>query len=58
MNRHQRRAAAAQPMRTVIFRRAEGWYPIEVRHDEDLEKHVELNPGTLSIEDMDGNVLR
>lgn len=35
-------------MRTVIFFREEGWYPVE---------HVDLNPGTKRVEDIDGNVL-
>jgi hypothetical protein len=43
--------------RTVIFFRREGWYPVEVSEDEDLGKHVELNPGTLRIEDIEGRVL-
>lgn len=61
MNRQMRRAMEAEQratgMQTVIFRRADGWYPIEVRLDEDLSKHAEINPGTLAIEDMAGNVL-
>lgn len=43
--------------RTVIFFREGFFYPVMVRPDEDLAKHVELNPGTLRIEDTDGNVL-
>ena len=43
--------------RIVVFFRKGGWYPINVREDEDLSKHVELNPGTIRIEDIYGNVL-
>lgn len=43
--------------RMVIFHRAEGWYPIMVRENEDLAAHAELNPGTLRIEDTEGNIL-
>ena len=43
--------------RTVIFFRKEGWYPIAVRENEDLAHHAELNPGTLRIEDIAGNIL-
>jgi len=44
-------------MRVFIFRRKDGWYPIELHADEDLAKHAELNPGTLRIEDTEGKVL-
>lgn len=43
--------------KVVIFFREEGWYPIMVREDEDLAVHAELNPGTLRIEDINGNIL-
>lgn len=43
--------------RVVVFIRAEGFYPITVRADESLARHAELNPGTLRIDDIDGNVL-
>lgn len=56
MNSHNRDLGTTLT-RTVIFRRAEGWYPIQVRENEDLAKHAELNPGTLTIEDTEGNVL-
>lgn len=47
----------AKGMRTVIFFRAEGWYPITLPVGEDLEPHVKCNPGTLRIEDIKGKVL-
>lgn len=40
----------------VIFFRDEGWYPVEL-DSADIAKHVELNPGTIRIEDLKGNVL-
>ena len=61
MSRRDRRAAEAQARKTgkqvVIFRRADGWYPLELPVGEDLARHAELNPGTLSIEDAAGTVL-
>ena len=44
-------------MRVVLFHRKEGWYPIEAPIDDDLAHHAELNPGTLKITDIDGNIL-
>ena len=45
----------------LIFCRAEGFYAIEAVPDRDLkqqaEEHAALNPGTLRVEDVDGNVL-
>lgn len=40
----------------LIFFRAEGWYPIECnRHAAKI--HAELNPGTIRVETIDGEVL-
>lgn len=51
----------ARPPPVLIFIRAEGFYPIEALPDRDLAQqavdHAELNPGTLRVEDVDGNVL-
>lgn len=45
----------------LIFKRADLFYPVECPDEyttpEHLAEHAALNPGTLSIEDMDGNVL-
>ena len=61
MSRHDRRAAEAHSRQTgkqmVVFRRADCWYPLELPLDDDLSKHAEMNPGTLSIEDAFGKVL-
>ena len=49
------------PDRIMIFFRAEGFYPIAAVKGIDLaaraRDHAELNPGTLRIEDGEGNVL-
>lgn len=47
----------AEERQLVIFFRKEGFYPLELLVNEDLAKHAELNPGTLRIEDVRGNVL-
>jgi hypothetical protein len=46
-------------MRTIIFFRAEGWYPTEYpRSHTDWAAEAKRNPGTLRIEDaLTGNVL-
>lgn len=44
-------------MRIVMFFRANGFYPLELPITDDLAAHAEQNPGTLRIEDIDGNVL-
>ena len=40
-----------------VFVRAEGFYVVGLAADDDLSRHAELNPGTLRIEDLAGNVL-
>lgn len=40
-----------------IFIREGVFYVIDLPVDEDLNLHATLNPGTLRIEDMSGNVL-
>lgn len=40
-----------------IFIRAEGFYSVALPADDDLNEHARCNPGTLRIEDLDGNVL-
>lgn len=44
-------------MQIVIFFREGMFYPLELPKGEDLAKHAERNPGTLHIEDIEGNVL-
>jgi hypothetical protein len=41
----------------VVFIRADCFYVITGRRNEDWAKHAELNPGTQRIEDMEGNIL-
>lgn len=40
-----------------IFVREGTFYVIPLPEDDDLNNHAELNPGTLRIEDIAGNVL-
>jgi hypothetical protein len=46
---------------TVIFIRQEGFYPVTLSGKKpaavEAADHAALNPGTLRIEDMNGNVL-
>lgn len=47
--------------RTVIFFRKEGFYQIQLSGlksvAEEVADHVALNPGTLRVEDFDGDVI-
>ena len=43
--------------RIVIFFREEGFYPLELPVTDDLAEHARWNPGTLRIEDTEGNIL-
>lgn len=40
-----------------VFVREEGFYTVGLAADDDLNRHAEMNPGTLRIEDVAGNVL-
>lgn len=40
-----------------IFFRNEGWYPVECKDDADVLVHVELNPGTIRVEDINRRVV-
>jgi len=45
-------------MISAVFFREDGFYILDdLSEDEDWAKHAELNPGTLRIEDINGNVL-
>lgn len=45
----------------VIFVRADCFYPVQLMGEKptviEAAEHAELNPGTLRIEDMEGNVI-
>ena len=45
------------PTRVVIFFREGTFYPLELPVTDDLAAHAEANPGTLRIEDHEGNIL-
>jgi hypothetical protein len=40
-----------------VFHRAEAFYVIDLPEDEDLARHAELNPGTLMVTNMFGDIL-
>jgi hypothetical protein len=40
-----------------VFRRAEGFYIIDLPADDDLAEHARPNPGTLRIETVSGEQL-
>jgi hypothetical protein len=40
-----------------VFRRAEGFYIIDLPADDDLAEHARLNPGTIRIETVSGEQL-
>jgi hypothetical protein len=42
---------------TYLFIRKEHFYPIELEDDEEARRHAELNPGTVRVEDIYGNVI-
>ena len=44
-------------MQSYIFFRTEGWYPVECDDDAEVLVHIELNPGTIRVEDIDGRVV-
>lgn len=48
-------------MPTLVFFREEGFYPVEVPDwlplKTQAETHASVNPGTLRVEDIHGNVL-
>ena len=48
-------------MAVMVFFREEGFYPVDAMPGAPLEKQAEdpalLNPGTLKVEDLEGNVL-
>lgn len=48
------------PTRPTIFFRKDGFYVVNTYDDEgyaELAEHARLNPGTIRIEDVKGNVL-
>lgn len=44
-------------MRTYIFFRKEGWYPVRLKDDADALANAKLNPGTLKVETVKGRVV-
>jgi hypothetical protein len=57
LNRHRERdVSESLEVQLYIFFREEGWYPVEIPPDH-LLANVELNPGTLKVEDLEGNIV-
>ncbi|HVJ44692.1 MAG TPA: hypothetical protein VM639_24560 [Dongiaceae bacterium] len=44
-------------MTVYIFFRDIGWYPVELKDDQDAKAIAECNPGTLRVEDINGRVV-
>lgn len=50
---------------TVLFFREEGFYPVHLLDpaecgrsiEQQVQNHVELNPGTIKVEDLEVNIL-
>lgn len=43
-------------MRTYLFFREEGFYPLQFKDDEEAIANALCNPGTLRVEDMDNRL--
>jgi len=43
--------------KTYLFFREDGFYPIELKDDEDAIKNAIHNKGTLRVEDLKGNII-
>lgn len=61
MNRHERRAMRAGGLTVFLFFRTDAggklfFYPVEIPADQ-LEENIRLNPGTVRVEDNQGNVV-
>lgn len=48
-----KRAGSATP-EIYVFERAGGWYPLELKDDDEARQNAELNPGTLKVTTMSG----
>lgn len=45
-------------MKTYLFFRLEGFYPLELPdRDDQIIDHVKCNPGTIRVEDLEGNII-
>lgn len=44
-------------LRPYVFFRKEGFYPLELRDDEEAKRNAEWNPGTVRVEDINGKVV-
>jgi hypothetical protein len=60
LNRHERRAKLAQGLSVFLFFRRDAggklfFYPVEIPADQ-LDENIRLNPGTVKVEDNQGNL--
>lgn len=44
-------------MKTYLFFRAGGFYPVQLPNDEEAQRNAEINPGTLRVETPSGFVV-
>lgn len=44
-------------MTTYLFFRKDGFYPLEMRDDQDAKHNAEINPSTCRVETLDGRVV-
>ena len=42
---------------TYIFKRSNGWYPVDIANDDEAVRQAMSNPGTVSVETADGRVV-
>lgn len=45
------------PQQLYVFVRKEGFYTIRLYDDDDARHNAKINPGTLRVEDQQGNVV-
>jgi hypothetical protein len=44
-------------MNTHLFFRQDGFYPLELKNDQDAKWNAENNPGTVRVETIAGNII-
>ena len=44
-------------MKYYIFTREEGFYTLQLKNDQDAIVNARHNPGTIKVEDLDGNLI-
>jgi hypothetical protein len=41
----------------IFFRADDGWYPITLADDADAIRNAEYNPGTVKVENLNGDII-